>query len=246
MLSRIIDLVFRNRLLVVIVFALCVVLGIWRMFHLPVDSFPDTTPVQVQVNAVAPALSPVEIEQQLTLPLELAISGLPGLDNVRSISKFGFAQIVATFDDATEIFDARQLVMERVSAVPLSEGIDPPARVGLRDETDLVVASGLTPVVVESLDDHPALVHLPDSVRPTAHVAVGQAAELAPRADRHGDQQIQQISHGLCGADAHRPLIRGSAGDKHLESDTMTVLAIGRNIEGKSIFNEDNTEITVD
>ena len=126
MLSRIIDLVFRNRLLVVIVFALCVVLGIWRILHLPVDAFPDTTPVQVQVNAVAPTLSPVEIEQQLTLPLELAISGLPGLDNVRSISKFGFAQIVATFDDATEIFDARQLVMERVSAVPLSEGIDPP------------------------------------------------------------------------------------------------------------------------
>jgi len=126
MLSRLIDLVFRNRLLVIIGFSLCVVLGVWRMLHIAVDAFPDTTPIQVQVNAVAPSLNPIEIEQQLTLPLELAISGLPGLDNVRSISKFGFAQIVATFDDTTEIFDARQLVMERVSAVPLPSGVDPP------------------------------------------------------------------------------------------------------------------------
>ncbi len=126
MLDRIIDLVFRNRLLVIVGFILCVSLGVWRMLHTAVDAFPDTTPVQVQVNAVDPALNPIEIEQQITLPLELAISGLPGLDNVRSISKFGFAQIVATFDDKTEIYDARQLIMERVSGVSLPPGIDPP------------------------------------------------------------------------------------------------------------------------
>jgi cobalt-zinc-cadmium resistance protein CzcA len=126
MLERIIDLVFRNRLLVVIGFVLCTALGVWRMLDTAVDAFPDTTPVQVQVNAVAPALSPSEIEQQLTLPLELAVSGLPGLDSVRSISKLGFAQIVATFDDETDIYDARQLVMERVAGVSLPSGIDPP------------------------------------------------------------------------------------------------------------------------
>ena len=79
MLDRIIDLVFRNRLLVIVGFILCVSLGVWRMLHTAVDAFPDTTPVQVQVNAVDPALNPIEIEQQLTLPLELAISGLPCL-----------------------------------------------------------------------------------------------------------------------------------------------------------------------
>ena len=126
MLDRIIDLVFRNRLLVIVGFILCVSLGVWRMLDTAVDAFPDTTPVQVQVNAVDPALNPIEIEQQLTLPLELAISGLPGLDNVRSISKFGFAQIVATFDDETSVYDARQLIMERVSGVSLPPGIDPP------------------------------------------------------------------------------------------------------------------------
>ena len=126
MLERIIDLVFRNRLFVVLAFTLCIGLGMWRMMHTAVDAFPDTTPVQVQINAVAPALNPAEIEQQITLPLELAISGLPGLVNVRSISKFGFAQVVATFDDQTHIYDARQLVMERVASVALPAGIERP------------------------------------------------------------------------------------------------------------------------
>ena len=126
MLERIIDLVFRNRLLVVLVFTLCIGLGMWRMMHTAVDAFPDTTLVQVQINAVAPALNPAEIEQQMTLPLELAIAGLPGLVNVRSISKFGFAQVVATFDDHTHIYDARQLLMERVGSVALPPGIERP------------------------------------------------------------------------------------------------------------------------
>ena len=127
MLDRLIDLVLRNRLLVVGSFVLLAALGLWRLSDTAVDAFPDTTPVQVQVNAVAPSLSPTEIEQQLTLPLELAISGLPGLVNVRSISKFGFAQIVATFDDGTDVFDARQLVMERLAGVPMPPGIAAPS-----------------------------------------------------------------------------------------------------------------------
>jgi cobalt-zinc-cadmium resistance protein CzcA len=126
MLERIIDFVFKNRLLVVFVFVLCTGYGVWRMLYIAVDAFPDTTPVQVQVNAVAPALNPAEIEQQLTLPLELAIAGLPGLDNVRSVSKFGFAQVVATFDDLTHVYDARQLVMERLASVALPPGIERP------------------------------------------------------------------------------------------------------------------------
>jgi len=127
LLERIIDVVFKNRLLVVFIYALCIGLGAWRLVHTAVDAFPDTTPVQVQVNAVAPALNPGEIEQQVTLPLELAIAGLPGLENVRSVSKFGFAQIVATFDDDIHVYDARQLVMERVTTVALPSGIDRPA-----------------------------------------------------------------------------------------------------------------------
>ena len=93
---------------------------------LPVDAFPDTTPVQVQINTVAPALNPEEIEQQITLPIELSIGGLPGLNNVRSVSKFGFSQVVATFDDETKIIDARQYVFERINSVELPGGIERP------------------------------------------------------------------------------------------------------------------------
>ncbi|MDA0321386.1 MAG: CusA/CzcA family heavy metal efflux RND transporter [Verrucomicrobia bacterium] len=126
MLVRLIDFALKNRLLILLLFVLISALGLWRLSSLPVDAFPDTTPVQVQINTVAAALNPEEIEQQITLPVELSIGGLPGLVNVRSVSKFGFSQVVATFDDATDITDARQYVFERVNAVELPGGIERP------------------------------------------------------------------------------------------------------------------------
>lgn len=126
MLNHIIDFSLRNRLVVCLVTALLVALGVHSLSQLPVDAFPDTTPVQVQINTAAPALSPEEVEAQITLPVELAIGGLPGLSNVRSVSKFGFSQVVATFDDRTSIYRARQLVTERLQAVSLPEEIERP------------------------------------------------------------------------------------------------------------------------
>jgi cobalt-zinc-cadmium resistance protein CzcA len=93
---------------------------------LPIDAFPDTSPIQVQINTTAPALNATEIEQQISLPIELAISGLPGLTEVRSVSKFGFGQVVAVFDDDTSIYDARQFITERLNSVELAEDIDRP------------------------------------------------------------------------------------------------------------------------
>ena len=85
------------------------------MRHLDIDAFPDTTPVQVQINTVAPALGPEEVEQQITFPIEQALGGLPGLETVRSISKFGLSQVVVIFEDGTDIYFARQLVNERLA-----------------------------------------------------------------------------------------------------------------------------------
>jgi len=82
--------------------------------------------VQVQINANVPALSPQEAEQQVTIPVELALGGLPGLQNVRSISKFGLSQVVATFDDRTSIYRARQLISERLQSVDLPAGVPRP------------------------------------------------------------------------------------------------------------------------
>ncbi|MBI4661183.1 MAG: efflux RND transporter permease subunit [Verrucomicrobia bacterium] len=116
----------KNRLLVCVLAAVLIVVGGRSLLNLPVDAFPDTTPVQVQINAAVPSLNPQEAEQQVTLPIELAISGLPGLQNVRSVSKFGFSQVVATFDDHTGIYLARQLIMERLQSVELPEDIERP------------------------------------------------------------------------------------------------------------------------
>lgn len=126
MLERLVQVSVQNRLLVLLLAAILVGAGGYTLTRTPVDAFPDTTPVQVQINTVAPALNPEEVEQQITLPVELSIGGLPGLSNVRSISKFGLSQVVATFDDDTSITDARQYVTERVSSVALPAGIERP------------------------------------------------------------------------------------------------------------------------
>lgn len=126
MFGRLITFSLRNRLLVCAAAVIFVLWGGRSLLQLPVDAFPDTTPVQVQINASVPSLNPREAEQQVTVPIELGLSGLPGLQNLRSTSKFGLSQVVATFDDRTDIFVARQLVMERLQSVELPEGIRRP------------------------------------------------------------------------------------------------------------------------
>ena len=126
MLNAIIIWSLRHRFLVIALSFALVLIGAYSLSRLPIDAFPDTTPVQVQINTVAPTLSPVEVEQQITFPVEQAISGLRGLVEVRSISKFGLSQVTVIFDDDSEIYLARQLVMERLSTVDLPEGLARP------------------------------------------------------------------------------------------------------------------------
>ena len=122
MLNKIIEFSLNNRLVVIVLTLALVAVGVISFVRLPMDAFPDTTPVQVQINTNAPSLSPLEIEQQITFPVELAISGLPGLQTVRSLSKFGLSQVVVIFDDETDIYFARQLIMERLQSAELPEG----------------------------------------------------------------------------------------------------------------------------
>jgi cobalt-zinc-cadmium resistance protein CzcA len=126
MLELLVRFSLQNRILVLLLLAGLVGAGVYALIRIPVDAFPDTTPVQVQVNTVAPSLNPEEVEQQITLPVELSIGGLPGLSNVRSVSKFGLSQLVATFEDGTSISDARQYMAERLSSVSLPAGIERP------------------------------------------------------------------------------------------------------------------------
>jgi cobalt-zinc-cadmium resistance protein CzcA len=125
-LNWIIDLSLRHRFFVIVgVLALAAIGGV-SMRYLDIDAFPDTTPVQVQINTVAPALGPEDCEQRITFPIEQAIGGLRGLSNMRSVSKFGLSQVVVTFEDGTDIYFARQLINERLATVELAEGVGRP------------------------------------------------------------------------------------------------------------------------
>jgi cobalt-zinc-cadmium resistance protein CzcA len=126
-LTRILDWSLRHRLVVLLGWAGVVAAGVAALARLPIDAFPDTTPVQIQVNTSAPSLSPLEIERQITAPIEAAISGLPGLTEVRSISKFGLSQVVVVFADGTEIYLARQVVAERIQSVEVPPGVERPS-----------------------------------------------------------------------------------------------------------------------
>jgi len=126
MIERIVEFSVRRRWLVLLVTLAAAASGFWSLTRLPIDAVPDVTNVQVQINATAPALTPVEIEKQVTVALETALAGMPGLEATRSFSRNGFAQITAVFADRTNIYFARQLVAERLNEAKagLPPGVD--------------------------------------------------------------------------------------------------------------------------
>jgi cobalt-zinc-cadmium resistance protein CzcA len=126
MLTAFIDWSLRHRFLVLALGACFAIFGLFSLPALNIDAFPDTTPVQVQINTIAPGLAPQEVESQITAPVEQAISGLHALEQVRSVSKFGLSQVVVTFADGTDVYFARQQVAERMASVTLPQGMPRP------------------------------------------------------------------------------------------------------------------------
>ncbi len=126
MLTKVINWAVDYRWLVVLGSIGIAIAGYLSLTRLNIDAFPDTTPVQVQINTVAPALVATEIERLITFPIEQSMGGMPGLVNVRSISQFGLSQVTLTFADGTDIYRARQFIQERLSTVDFPPGIPRP------------------------------------------------------------------------------------------------------------------------
>ena len=116
-LSAIVAWSLRNRPIVVVATLLFVLFGIRSSVTLPIDAVPDITNVQVQIITSTPALSPVEMEQYVTIPVERAMAGVPHSTQIRSISKYGISVVTVVFTDDTNIYFARQLVSERMREV---------------------------------------------------------------------------------------------------------------------------------
>ena len=116
----------RNILIMVLVLGVSA-LGLWNFTKLPIDAVPDITNVQVMINTDAPGYTPLEVEQRISYPLETALAGLPNLEGTRSVSRYGLSQVVAVFSDNTDVYFARQLVNERLSAAKseLPLGLEP-------------------------------------------------------------------------------------------------------------------------
>ncbi|MDB5554231.1 MAG: CusA/CzcA family heavy metal efflux transporter [Rhizobium sp.] len=114
MFERIIRFSIEQRWLVILGVIAMMVIGIFSYQKLPIDAVPDITNVQVQINTSAPGYSPLEVEQRVTFPVETVMAGLPGLQQTRSLSRYGLSQITVIFKDGTDIYFARQLVNQRL------------------------------------------------------------------------------------------------------------------------------------
>ena len=148
MIDRLLDASVRFRWAVLALTLVVAVYGAFQLFRLPIDAVPDITNKQVQVNVSAPQFSPLDMERLVTFPVETALAGIPGLDHSRSISRNGFAQVTAVFDEDVDIYFARQQVAERLSQAKdnLPQGVQP--QMG-------PISTGLGEVLMWSVDFKP-------------------------------------------------------------------------------------------
>ncbi len=114
MIDRLIHFSLRQKFLIIIAVFILIAFGIYAFERLPIDAFPDVTSIQVQVISKSPGMSPVEVEQLVTFPLEVEFMGIPGKTELRSITKLGLSVITIVFEDGTDIYWARQVVLERL------------------------------------------------------------------------------------------------------------------------------------
>ncbi|RDK11732.1 efflux RND transporter permease subunit [Cupriavidus lacunae] len=127
MMKSLVEAAIKQRLVVCVIAVVLFFFGLRAATKLSVDAFPDVTNVQVQIATEAAGRSPEEVERFVTVPVEMAMTGLPGLEEMRSLNKAGLSLITLVFTDATDVYFARQLVMERLIEVGgrMPEGVSP-------------------------------------------------------------------------------------------------------------------------
>ncbi|ESQ83039.1 cation transporter [Asticcacaulis sp. AC466] len=127
MIGNLMALSVRSRWAVLLIVLVVGAFGAWQLTKLPIDAVPDITNNQVQINTLDSGLSPIEIEKRVTFPIETALSGIPGLETTRSLSRNGFSQVSAIFSENTDLYFARQQVSERIAQArdSLPEGTQP-------------------------------------------------------------------------------------------------------------------------
>lgn len=157
--STLIKFILSQRLLVVIATFVLATGGAVAWKYLPIDAFPDVTNVQVMILTDAPGLAPVDVEQQITFPVELAMQGLPKVREVRSLSKAALSQVIVVFEDEVDIYFARQIVFERLESAKanLPKWAEPelgPVSTGLGEIYQYTIKSDIrSPMELRTLQD---------------------------------------------------------------------------------------------
>lgn len=127
MFDKLIDFSVRFRSFIVIIATAIAALGVFQLIHLPIDAVPDITNKQVRITTTVSSLSPEQIEKQVTFPIETSLQGISGLHSTRSLTRNGFSQVIAVFDESTDIYFARNQISERINQAKenLPDGADP-------------------------------------------------------------------------------------------------------------------------
>jgi cobalt-zinc-cadmium resistance protein CzcA len=149
LLARLLSFSVHHRWLVVALTVAVGAVGVYNFQRLPIDAVPDITNVQVQINTPVKALSPVEVERRITFPIEWAMGGIPKVEQVRSLSRYGLSQVTVIFEDGSDIYWARQLVGERLSAA--KESLPP----GLAEPQIGPIATGLGEIYMWTVEAAP-------------------------------------------------------------------------------------------
>lgn len=228
MIEKILKFSLNHRYLVVLLTLALGCYGFYSLKNLPIDAVPDITNNQVQINTTVDGLSPVEVEKQITFPIENALAGIPGLQSTRSLSRNGFSQVTAIFDDKVNIYFARQQITERL--VEARESIPPTA-----DPKMGPVSTGLSEIYMWTVeyDDNKKIVEegQPGWQRDGSYVTpeglklkneIEQASYLRTVQDWIIRPQLKSIT-GLAGIDA----IGGYVRQYHIEPDPEKMMSYG-------------------
>jgi heavy metal efflux pump (cobalt-zinc-cadmium) len=231
MLERILHFSIQHRLLVLLLTLSMGAVGWWSMQRLPIDAVPDITNNQVQINTVFPGFSPIDVEKQITFPIETALAGIPGLEYTRSLSRNGFSQVTAVFRDDVDIYFARQQMNERL--IEARQSLPPGAEPKMGP-----IATGLGEVYMWTVEyEHPggkgAAINdgrpgwqsdgnylTPEGQR--LRKGVEQAAYLRTVQDWLIRPQLKAVE-GVAGVDA----IGGYVKQYHVQPDPLKLLAYG-------------------
>jgi heavy metal efflux system protein len=233
-LRKIIDFLLDNRWLVLVLLGMLVVCGLTVMVRLPIEAFPDLTNNQVVVTVECPGMSPIEVEQLVTYPIETTMMGMPRMQSVRSVSKLGLSMVTIIFDDSMNRYLVRQLVSERLGQVRsrLPAGLEPqmgPMATAFGEVYQYTIAApGMSRMQIKTLQDwvvRYALLTIPgvSEINSWGGRTKEYAIEVDPHSLRRYDLTLHQVLMAVNGNNANF----GGGYIEHAEQ-MYTIRGIGR------------------